>query len=275
MNNPQVCGAIISPPDIRDYRIASTTKEFPASFELEMPAVKSQGSVGSCVAHSIALVMEFYNKKQHHEDIPMSVGYIYGNRVSSNYKGSGMYTREALKDACAEGDVPYENFPFNREVPDIFAMVEREKEELAPKALPFRITSYVKVATEKEIKTAVYNGYPVIFSIKWYKDAKVKNGILTSSRKTSDSSHCMVIYGWDENGWKFQNSWGSDWGDKGRAVLPYDYPIQQAYSIIDELVGDITIKKPFKAKTAIGKVIIKIINTINVWIYKIKYSIKY
>jgi C1A family cysteine protease len=168
-----------------------------------MPAVKNQGAVSSCVAHSVALVMEFYNKKQHGQDIPMSVGYIYGNRVSSSYRGKGMYTREAIKDACAEGNVPYQDFPFNEEVPKIFEMVEREKEQLAPKALPYRFTSYVKVNTEQEIKTALYNGYPVIFAIKWYKDAKVKNGVLTTNKEKESGAHCMVIYGWDERGWKF------------------------------------------------------------------------
>ena len=78
-------GAIESDPDIRDYRIATATinearESFPNEFELEMPAVKNQGSVGSCVAHSLATVIEYYNKKQHNEDIEMSVGYIYGNR---------------------------------------------------------------------------------------------------------------------------------------------------------------------------------------------------
>lgn len=219
----EVCGALESPPDIRDYRFASVSEEFPEEFELPMPAVKSQGSVGSCVAHAIALTMEYYNKKQHNEDIPMSVGYIYGNRVSSAHRGRGMYLRAALQDACGDGDVPYLEFPVNVEVPEIFDMVANEKNRLAPKALPYRISSYVKVVDEAEIKTALYNGYPVVFSIKWYKDAKVKDGILTSKKEKTDSSHCMVIYGWDKNGWKFQNSWGVLWGNQGRAILPYDF----------------------------------------------------
>jgi C1A family cysteine protease len=271
----QTQGAIISPPDVRDYRLASTILNFPREFELEMPPVKNQGSVGSCVAHSIALVMEFYNQKQHNEDIQMSVGYIYGNRVSSLHTGSGMHTREALKDACAEGSVPYTLFPFNKEVPEILEMVKKEKDNLFEKAQPYRFTSYVKVSTEEEIKTALYSGYPVVFAIKWYNDAKVKDGVLTSKQKDYNGSHCMVIYGWDDRGWKFQNSWGKLWGDGGCAILPYDFKITQAFSVIDELVGDIEIKKPFKSKTKFGKWVVRQINKICAFFYRMKYKIKY
>lgn len=268
-------GAIISPPDIRDYRIAAAAQEFPASFELEMPPVKNQGSVGSCVAHSIALVMEHYNQKQHKEDIQMSVGYIYGNRISSLHRGTGMYTREAIKDACAEGSVPYEKFPFNKEVPEIFDILKdrKDRDNLFDAAQPYRFTSYVKVSKENEIKTALINGYPVIFAIDWYKDMKVKDGVLTTSYKNKSGGHCMVIYGWDERGWKFQNSWGYKWGNGGRAILPYNHKIKQAYSIIDELVGDIQIKKPFKTDNKIGQFFIRIVNRFNALIYKIKYAI--
>jgi C1A family cysteine protease len=34
---------------------------FPKEFELKLRGVKGQGSVGSCVAHSLASVIEYYN----------------------------------------------------------------------------------------------------------------------------------------------------------------------------------------------------------------------
>ena len=119
-------GALLSLPDIRDYELVATAQcDFPEEFELTMPAVKSQGSVGSCVAHALATVMEFYNKKQHHEDIDMSVGYIYGNRENSAHKGQGMKVRDALKAITAGGNVPHTDFPFNEEVPGIIEKFER------------------------------------------------------------------------------------------------------------------------------------------------------
>jgi C1A family cysteine protease len=263
-------GSIASPPDIRDYRLAATAPlEIPSAFELDMPIAKSQGSVGSCVAHSIALIMEYYNKKQHNKDIRMSVGYIYGNRVSSTHTGSGMVMKSALKDAVGEGNVPYELFPYNREVPEIFNLVKTDKAELGlfDQAQPYRLSSYVKVVTEEEMKAALLNGYPIAFSIEWHKGMTIKDGILTKTKDEKSGGHCMVIYGWDERGWKFQNSWGSDWGDNGCAILPYTHPIKESYCLIDEIVGDIEIKKPYRSKNKLVQLWVSIINKINAWIF--------
>ena len=72
----------------------------------------------------------------------------------------------------------------------------------------------------------------------------------------------MVIYGWDKNGWKFQNSWGIYWGNKGRAILPYDFPINEAWGVIDTITNENqdNLKKPFSS--CVGQVVAKIINAI-------------
>ena len=43
--------------------------------------------------------------------------------------------------------------------------------------------------------------------------------------------HMIILYGWNEKGFLFQNSWGKYWGNEGRAILPYDYPIDSAWAI--------------------------------------------
>ena len=49
---------LISPFDIRDYKIATTIQEFPETFILPEVTVKNQGSTGSCVAHACSSVVE-------------------------------------------------------------------------------------------------------------------------------------------------------------------------------------------------------------------------
>ena len=225
MEENLICGAILSAPDIRDYHLHAKTNKFPESFELPMPEAKQQGMVGSCVAHALATIIEYYNKKEYTFHLPMSVGYIYGNRISGTHRDAGMNIRDALKDLRNEGDVPEYLFPVNVEVPDIYRLVEQCKEELRPKALPHRISSFARVYTIDEMKAALYSGYPIIFAIDWYKKAAVRDGVLGFDSKTSNGCHCMVIYGWNEKGWLFQNSWGPLWGNRGRAILPYSTSI--------------------------------------------------
>jgi hypothetical protein len=152
MEENLICGAILSAPDIRDYHLHTKTNKFPESFELPMPEAKQQGMVGSCVAHALATIIEYYNKKEYTFHLPMSVGYIYGNRISGTHRGAGMDIRDALKDLRNEGDVPEYLFPVNVEVPDIYPLVEQCKEELRPKALPHRISSFARVYTIDEMK---------------------------------------------------------------------------------------------------------------------------
>ena len=56
-------GAIFSGYDARDYKLVytATGKEFPKEFQLETRRIKNQGAVGSCVAHSLSSIIEYYN----------------------------------------------------------------------------------------------------------------------------------------------------------------------------------------------------------------------
>ena len=254
-------GALFSKKDVRDYRIdcvvAST--EFPLEFELDMPKVKSQGSVGSCVAHSIATTIEYFNGLQQGNNEEMSVGYIYGNRTNTTHTKSGMYTRDAIAVTCKYGDVPKVLFPYNEEVPEIIEKFNNQSDELFYKGQPNRFTSYYRLYTDNEIKTSLMQNGPVIFAIKWYKDIKVVNGVITTSQKADGNGHCMVIYGWDERGWKIQNSWGSQWANDGRAILPYNIKIREAWGIIDTLTHTETnVVKPYNSKT--GSWFAKVLN---------------
>ena len=254
-------GALFSKTDVRDYKIdcASAPMEFPDEFELEMPRVKSQGAVGSCVAHSISTVIEYFNRLQENSSAEMSVGYIYGNRTNTKHTGRGMYTREAIAATCKYGDVPKELFPYNEEVPEIIEKFNAQAEELFTQGQPNRFTSYYKLSNEDEIKTSLMQNGPVIFAMKWYKDIKVVDGVIATSQKSDGGGHCMVIYGWDKRGWKIQNSWGTGWSKGGKAILPYDVKIREAWGIIDTLSGTKTdVIKPYSSD--IGKIVAKVVN---------------
>ena len=269
-------GALDPQVDIRDYQYVpdmmslETEDDLPKSFKLDIrPDIKNQGSVGSCVAHTSAEIAEYYNKKQQNSDEKMSVGYIYGCRYS--YKGSGMYLRDALKTLKNNGIALHSEFPYNREVPEIIDLFKAVKEWKTD--TPNKISTYFSISTinrNYKIKKALLDYGPVMVSIKWFKDFKVKNGIITSSLDGEYGGHCVMLYGWNENGWLIQNSWGKGWGIKGTATYPYEFPFKEVWGITDTIVNknDIKIKKDTKFWNTVYKFINGLINLIK------KYYIK-
>ena len=209
--NLETLGAIFSNFDIRDYKAKidkAITKNLGESYELPIVRVKNQGSVGSCCAHALSSVVEYFNYIQHNIKTEMSVGYIYGNRTNTTHKGKGMIVRDALKMLKEYGTVTKESFPYNVEVPDAINKFNNCYNELHDEGVVSRISSYYRVKNESEIKSALKLKYPVVIAIEWYSDMKVINGVLTTKYKGKRGGHCMLLYGWNKKGWKVLNSWG-------------------------------------------------------------------
>lgn len=257
-------GAIFSGFDVRDYKAVYTAKtmDFPDSFELEMVRIKNQGFVGSCVAHSLSSIIEYYNYKQNGDPTEMSIGYIYGNRTTSDYKDAGMVMRDALEAVRLYGDVYKESFSVfdNVETPEAIWLFERNKGRLYEEGYRHRISQYCRVNTVGAIKASLMAGNPVLIAMEWFTDMEVVDGVLTTSYIGYDGGHCMFIYGWDERGWKVQNSWGEDWGTNGTMIVPYNIPIVECWTLTDDIIEGVVVKKPFSSK--FGKVIGKFINKI-------------
>lgn len=269
-------GAIFSNIDVRDYKgiCCSTNTEFPDEFELKMLRVKDQKNINSCVAHVLSSIIEYYNFNQQNITKEMSVGYIYGNRTISTYKEEGMIVRDALEVVRLYGDVYQKDFPYNKEVPTIIELYENDSEKLYNSGYVNRISTYYKLESPSSIKATLMNNIPVLIGIKWYKDIKVVDGILTSKFDKSDytGGHCMLLYGWNQKGWKVQNSWGYSWGDNGCAIIPYDIKLIECWAITDDIINendtDIYVKKPFSSK--FGKWVAKYLNYILKYFIKIK-----
>lgn len=256
-------GAIFSGYDARDYRAVYTASaaEFPAEFELKTIRIKNQGAVGSCVAHSLSSIIEIYNNAQNNDPTEMSVGYLYGNRTTSEHKGAGMVMRDALEVARLFGDVPKEYFPFNEEVPLAQKLYNAVCDEYHDIGYPHRISQYFRTDSANVIKAALIAGNPVLIAMNWFQDMEVIDGILTTEYRGYDGGHCMFIYGWSELGWKVQNSWGEDWGVNGTMIVPYEMPIEECWTLTDEVIEGVVVKKPFKSK--VGKMFAKMLNKVH------------
>ena len=255
-------GAIFSGIDVRDYKMVCNAAhyDFPSEFELETVRVKQQAEVGSCVAHALSGIIEYYNFVQRDDTTEMSTGYIYGNRTNSSHKGAGMIIRDALEVVQKYGDVPRKDFPHNVEVPSAILLYRKKAKELHDIGYPNRISEYCRVNTVAAAKLALSSGVPLLMAMEWFSDMRVVNGILTTNYIGSEGGHCMYIYGWDERGWKIMNSWGTEWGNNGTFILPYDMSMAECWAVMDDIIEGAHVEKPFSSKA--GKIAAKIINKV-------------
>ena len=261
-------GALFSKPDVRNYIATTNNTEFPDEFELKLPKVKNQKNVSSCVAHALSTVVEYFNQKESGKYTQMSTGYIYGNRRLMLHKGKGVYTRDAIKTVVKYGDVPNKLFPLNVEVPEAIDEFEAAVAAIESEGYFFKFHEYFKLKDKEAIKTSIMENGPSIVCMHWFDDIKVVNGVMQTKcvKSGKTGGHCMVIYGWNETGWKVRNSWGRNWGDKGNVVIPYDVTLREVWGIKDAAAdSSLILKKPFKTK--FGAWVAKFLNTVIGFVY--------
>lgn len=253
-------GALKSPFDARDYKlVASVTEEFPETFELPKVTVKNQKDVASCVAHAASSIVEYHHKRQHGEKKVFSTEFIYGFRGIGYYVGEGMYPRNALNTLRKYGDVPAADLKGNNACPKAMENVNARLEELKDKAYPHRISSYFRIYDANSLKKALMNHGYVLVSMHWHDGAKLVDGVYTPTDKTS-GAHAVVIYGWNEKGWLVHNSWGTEFGDKGRFIIPFDFKFIEMWGVTDEITDDIIRPKVTDLREVFYKIYNAIVN---------------
>lgn len=218
--------------DKRDYKAYVCSHKpdiFPDKYEITVPEVKDQGIVNSCVAHTLASFLEETYKS---DNTKFSTGFIYGYRPVGYSQDQGMFPRQAIKTLLKVGDVPKEKFDHNKEMPEIKKLVDENFDNLKIIADVYKIYSYARIYTQTEIKKILYNDVTVPISVPVYNDLKLNDqNVILNDQTNFNGYHMMLLVGWNEKGYIVQNSWGKDWGNNGRAILPYDYPIDSAWAL--------------------------------------------
>lgn len=238
-------GAPLSPNDARDYRAKvakDAEKDYPEEFDLFEGMnieVKNQHSVNSCVAHALATAIEYFHEKQKKEHADMSTGYIYGNREYTTWGGEGLYVRDALKTVSKCGDAFFADMSFNLEIPDAVDQYNSRNATIDEIAYHNRISAYYKLSDTDSIKEQLMRVGPVIFAVDWHPYTIDKwHMIHWKEGSKSTGGHCMVIRGWNKDGWLVQNSWGTFWGNKGTCIFPYSMKLREVWGVSDDIVGE-------------------------------------
>ena len=158
-----------------------------------------------------------------------------------------MYPREALKTLNKIGDVNHNTFPDNIEMKEAKDLVDKKFRAIYDYAARYKIDAYAKLNDVVQIKTFLYNNKVAIPISIPTADMKVdKTNTLIIPKEYPKSNHMILIVGWNEDGFIIQNSWGEKWGDKGFAILPFDYKINEAWGVsFDDGKEKVKIEKPF------------------------------
>lgn len=270
-------GAVKSAKDSRDYKIVPK-QEFPETFtnytalKKYVPA-RNQGQQSTCVPHAAAALVEFHHRRQKNKTDRFSTEFIYGLREFGYFIGDGMSIRDALKTLKKYG-VPFEtDCPGNNPVAIAMQTVSDNEYLFKELASPHRISAYMRLNSDAEMKTALMEYGPILVSMTTYKNVNLvsdkKVYTLTGDSKKS-GRHCVMIYGWDQDGWLAQNSWGSVWGKNGRFVIPYSMKLNEAWGVADDIINDDLIK-PTNNKfiTFINKAWCIIAGNVTAWANKI------
>ena len=223
----------------------------------------------TCVEHVLSSLVEYHNLIETGKYRKFSTEFIYGTRGIGYYVGDGMVIRDALKTVQKYGDCYYADCPGNHDTADAMKNINEKMEEYRDLAYPHRIGSYYRVRTQEEIKTALMNHGPVVISMTCKDSAYIADDTYCYPQDAENSGrHCVLIVGWNENGWIIQNSWGALYAGDGYFTLPFDFKINEAWGTTDQEDDYSLLKR--KARNKFMNKIYEIINKIVNWFYNRK-----
>ncbi|MCX8480832.1 MAG: C1 family peptidase, partial [Sediminibacterium sp.] len=211
----------------------------PSAFSIEGPPIIQQGATSQCVAFSGAYyIISMYNGVKNSQN----------NRATSPQFAYTQYKIINKDNNCSDGA-----FLFNDSANGVVGMAEILKQygTTSWSQTPFvndnicittnstqllqassnKISDYYRLDKTEflktgELKSWLYAGFPLWFAVDI--DAGFQNlttNIWNKASGKNEGGHAMVIVGYDDskNAFKFANSWGEDWGDKGYGWVDYTY----------------------------------------------------
>lgn len=193
--------------------------------------VEDQGELGSCVGNATAGAIECLQIKDKvkFEDVSRLFIYYQARKMEGSVnEDAGCIIRDAIKSTNSIGVCSEQLWPYN-----INKFADEPSLSCYTDAKEHIVTSYGRIDNTKlaNIKSALYNRYPVIAGISVYESfesqAVAATGIVPMPKTTERllGGHAILIVGYNNKTKRFicKNSWGPNWGDKGYFYIPYSY----------------------------------------------------
>lgn len=236
---------VFQPKDARDKLLKHVA---PPRAEADLPSkvdnstdwgsILDQGDLGSCVSNTVAYSIRYVRKKENLSVYDPSRLYIYyyGRVIEGSpaKEDTGLYIRDGYKSVAQYSVCSERNWPY------IVGKFHVEPSKYAQNAAKQHKTfTYLAVGqTLSEIKTCLYEGYPVSFGMVVFSSFMTSSVARTGKVPMPDfateqqlGGHAITIVGYDDSTrcFKIVNSWGDSWGDKGFCYIPYDYILNADY----------------------------------------------
>ena len=229
--------------DLRDYiyKAAMLKDELPAKIDMraKMPPVVDQSKLGSCTTNAIVSgLRQFLRIKNRESNAVLSRLYLYWHeREVEGTLGidAGAEIRTGMKllknlGVCPETDFPYVISTYN----------DKPSADAEAHAAEYKIKEYARVTDLAMLKTALAEGYPVVFGFLVYSSFKspeaTETGWISLPQEGEEllGGHAVLAVGYDDfhDVVICRNSWGRSWGDHGYFYLPYDF---WTYNLVDDM----------------------------------------
>ncbi|HWR23481.1 MAG TPA: peptidoglycan-binding protein, partial [Feifaniaceae bacterium] len=209
-------GALISPPDVRDYSIIPTAVKDEGYTSPYNPIIGKQKE-SNCTAYSSAYALEAVTGMR------LCKGGHYGDREPEHWQGEGRYLREVCDTLHKRGTAKHGDYTAEYEVQKAQDHIKANLASYRAKAAPFKIGPYARARTVSEIQAALRARHAVIFSGACESFNSDKNGTFRM-RTPTYGFHAMAIIDWKagDNRFRCAQSWGTGFGQKGFCFVPFE-----------------------------------------------------
>ncbi|PWJ46433.1 Papain family cysteine protease [Quadrisphaera granulorum] len=240
-------GALVSGTTQAPILPTNSRMALPESVDLTPWAVPvgDQGSVGSCVAWAIGYGLQGWEANRAGREASIFAPMYMYSQIHVGNGDNGAYPRDGAQLLVAQGiDTQAHYTHGNYDWQTTPTTAERTNAEL------FQATSWTNLydgvpgdGAITSIKSVLASQHPValLFPIYPAFDAlSVSDNHLSASEipgTRSRGNHDVQVLGYDSTGVLIQNSWGTNWGNQGRAWLDWDFVTQ--YSLGAVTLGSI------------------------------------
>lgn len=239
-------GCVKSPPDKRDYQARDyiSMGVRPQEYMPEVLCPVHRQVSGDCTAWAAAEVKFYHELRERRSRYEFAPIFSYFDRTDDDYSGNGRFMRRVLSNLrqngiCYAKDLPA-GVPLSADYPN--TSITQKLMPLWDKAKENKIETYAFTDNLYEVADCVFQHGAATVTIDVYSSFDTfmlrnkDNWVLPIPKEGERIRGCHEVcaMGITKEGVVIQNSWGKYWGCDGFAVLPWDYPILEGWTIVDE-----------------------------------------